>query len=406
MTNVYQMSEIESSLVDIIENIDIVRKASHHDFFLRINQSKIESVSLIQTFFAIKFHNELTQKIYEMMLAHATYAEKISSGGFLLCLNRICDYYVADKKSVSMIESLNPDKSTLLAIIDDFSKNVSHEIKSSIKTAINYAGLSGKIVVERSQSEFLSVELKRGYTFNVQPSFQANSKFESPRIFCIDGYVESVSELEHIFSSVFDSKESAILFTRGLSNDIVHTLKVNYDRHTLSIIPVVVNFDLSGINTINDIAIVCGCDLVSSNKGELISQIKLETSPKIQSITFNKTNVVIINKSTNKSVSSHVSMLRNKRSESDSPDVHKLIDDRIRTLTSNHVIVRIPDDKDFVRNSQMIDYVLRATRSALDYGVTSECNLYATSLISAIEAQKCCDLISQIGNGVICLKTS
>src|SRR5574343_71568 len=123
--------------------------------------------------------------------------------------------------------------------------------------AIELAGFCGRIIVERALNE-PSIERCSGYSFNVRPAIDVTGKFKLARIACIDGYIESVSELHYMLEQASETKEPCIMFARGMADDVKHTLKVNFDRASLKVVPIVVPFDLDGINTLNDLSIVTG----------------------------------------------------------------------------------------------------------------------------------------------------
>ena len=138
----------------------------------------------------------------------------------------------------------------------------------------------------------------------------------------------------------------------------------------MTAIPVIVNFDIDGINTLNDIAIVSGGDIVTSNKGNLISSIAYDSVPIVSSVTVYPVKVMLQHSKTSRATIAHVNYLKNKRSENNIvEDIGKVYDKRIRSLTPNQVLIRLPDDKDFVKISQAIDLGLRTIKSVVDYGV-------------------------------------
>lgn len=375
--------------------------SNNNDLILKNTKNGINYITTIQSIISIKFNDEHIQKLFEIILTHAISAEKMSSGGFLKCIEFLSEFLTNKKHNHIQSLSFIPNDKSISNIIDFHTKNSSIRLNSLIKSALNLAGFAGKIVVEKTESQIYSIESTCGYSFDVKSAFDLSIKLEKPRVFCIDGFIESASELEHMFLQASQAQEPSVLFVRGMSEDVLHTIKVNYDRKTLNLIPVIVKFDYSGINTMNDLAIICGCDLVSSNKGDLINKINYDSSPKINSITFSKTKTLIINNSTIKSVLAQINMLQNKRKETEIDDICSLLDERIRSLSSNYVTIRIPDDSTFIRQSQIIDYTLRAIRSSIDYGITNNDELYATNFVSQKYAIKCIDLLSQVGCEII-----
>lgn len=361
----------------------------------------------LQALFNLKFDNVLDRRLYEIMITHAVHAEKIGPGAFDRCIRMTLDYLELYEKGFPPSNFVNydikpittgnhPVRQDIMRIIDSYTID-NEVVKDLIMCAVELAGFGGRIIVEKTNSTVHSVELSRGYTFDISPVIPVTVKFDQPRIICIDGYIESVSEIHHLLETASEIKEPGLMFVRGLSDDVIHTLKTNYDRGSLKIVPVIVKFDLEGINMINDIAIVTGADLVSSTKGDLITSVRFNEAPRIDAAVIYPAKVVITNSSTHKAVSTQVSFLMNKRNEETVvSDVGTLYDKRIKSLSPNQVTIRIPDTKDYVVSAQTIDYVLRAIRSAVDYGV-DESGLVASTIVARIHSQRCIETLTSIG---------
>jgi hypothetical protein len=109
---------------------------------------------------------------------------------------------------------------------------------------------------------------------------------------------------------------------------------------------------------------------------------------------------VIKNGCTSLAVNSHVLRLRGRRHAENADEAAAFFDKRIKSLSPNHVVIRLPDDKDFVKNSQTIDYVLRAYSELLKRGTVnindSTC-LTSTFLGQTIYASRCLEQLKSFG---------
>lgn len=270
-----------------------------------------------------------------------------------------------------------------------------------VEDALDLAGFSGKIIIERTQS-MPHLEHVSGYTFKLKPMIEMPVKtiLNDVRIVCLDGHLEDVSEAHHLFEQIAESQQPCALFVRELSNEVKHTIKVNYDRGTMRVIPFTVTFDLEQANTLADIATVAGNDVISRNHGAVISQIKLREHHVVDRIDITQNNVTVFNKRTRMSVAQHLRNLQIKR-EVTPLDLQYLLDGRIRSLISNTTILRIADDSSFTFRAQLIDFALRAVKSALDYGVErdEENRIQPASLevIASAYARKLQDSLVDLG---------
>jgi hypothetical protein len=111
---------------------------------------------------------------------------------------------------------------------------------------------------------------------------------------------------------------------------------------------------------------------------------------------------MIYNKKTRFSVAKHVSTLSQKRFDVNE-HLSDMLENRIRTLISNVVFLRIPDDMNFVITSQAIDYALRAVRSAIDYGIIYENDTPILSIVEPVVQyylNKCIQSLSDLGAAI------
>ena len=211
------------------------------------------------------------------------------------------------------------------------------------------AGHNGRVYINDIPKDISYIELTSGYRFNchISPEFRHASKITSwtrghPRVFIIDGMIENVSEIHHLLESLSGSIEPGVIFARGYAEEVIATLAVNYKRNTLDVIPVVVPYDLQGMNMLKDIAVVCGCDVVSSLKGELISNIKFDEIQTAEYVLADADNIVIRHETTHQYVSAHIKDLKKRITEKDIVrDKVQLLNERIKALTSGCVEISL-----------------------------------------------------------------
>jgi hypothetical protein len=98
-------------------------------------------------------------------------------------------------------------------------------------------------------------------------------------------------------------------------------------------------------------------------------------------------------------VKNHVAALREKRTEVD-PRVTDVYDKRLKSLSPNHAIIRLPDNRNYVLASQEIDYILRSIASLVSQGVIEvggRRELAAMILASTMHAYECKKTLRDLG---------
>jgi chaperonin GroEL (HSP60 family) len=159
--------------------------------------------------------------------------------------------------------------------------------------------------------------LDSGFKFNiaVDKKYITNKtrKMSNVKCFVIDGFIESVSEIHHLLEEASRTKENYVIFFRHMNEDVQSTIEYNIQRGTINLIPVSVGFDENTLNILNDISICTNSELISSHKGDIISQSIRKDPVIVDSIEFLKDSISIINKTPSDMLKSHLRYLRDKR---------------------------------------------------------------------------------------------
>lgn len=265
-------------------------------------------------------------------------------------------------------------------MIDRCVSDIIPDVSDIVLSAVKLAGSECKIFVEPSTNDQTCIELLRGHTFKCVPdvTISGDKKWIASNVKCfvVDGVVESVSEIDSLLQECHRQKQPLIIFARGFSKDVITTLRVNYARKTLNVMPVCVEFDLETVNVLIDVAMCCGCDVVSSLKGELISTVKFEDLPVIRSAVCSGRSATI-DSEMNDQIKNHLKTLINKREFERIETMRGILDMRIRSLSSSAVIIRAnnrgPQGNKLLSD---IDVGLRLVKDLIRLGVTRRDDLF------------------------------
>lgn len=397
---IYLRNDVSSAINDVlIEMNRIVSCAS--ESFLNSEKGKILLKSDIQTCVNYKFDDNLKKSVHKILMDYCFYAERISPGGFQKTLLNVVSLVNGIENHSSEIEIFHPKLNDLESLIENTVREKS--ISKLVIEAIRLAGFGGKVSIEKSVNSSTSIELIEGYVFKHNPIGLKPIKLTKPKVVCVDGYIESVSEVNMLFEGAAETKHQLLLISRGMHDDVVNTIKVNRDRGTMFVYPVIINFDLDGINTMADISTVVGTNPVSCHLGDLISSIKISNSSDVDEATIVGNTLTFKNAKTRHNVNVHVRNLIEKAAASNI-DIESLITTRLKSLTGSNVVIRFPDDSNYVLKSQAIDHVLRSVKSMLDYGILiqdGKIELYATTNMSKEISKKFFKQINLLG-AIIC----
>jgi hypothetical protein len=189
-----------------------------------------------------------------------------------------------------------------------------------------------------------------------------------------------------VLQDTSSSKDTIILFVRGLSNEVLHTLKVNYDRGSLRVIPVLVKYDLTGVNVLNDIAITNFSDVVSSNKGQLINNLDITNFSRVESVDVTLTGTLIENSKASQVIDAHIKRLQEKIINSDNQYEKDVLENRIQNLGMNRITIRLKEAENkipkYVLIGEWIDEHLVNNKNKVQY--MEEQNMEIMDLIDSI----------------------
>lgn len=249
-------------------------------------------------------------------------------------------------------------------------------IATTVKEAIKLAGVEGNIVLEETDQPNTTVELQFGYNFKVYP-FKG---FIPPlgtwlrnncKVLLVDGLIEKVSEMDKILMRSFETKLPLMIIAQGFSEEVIATLYSNNSRGGFDILPVRLEQSLDALNMLNDVAVVSGCDIVSTLKGEMLTYVDYDALPTVERASLTSSVLTIHNASTRGNVLAHLTYLNNRRKEqaenTNISDLADLTTKRIQNLLAH--LVKIGISKGSANRSKgIIDNTIRACRTAFTYG--------------------------------------
>lgn len=337
--------------------VEFLKKNIDSNMSLTMSGNDVRTRKGLQHFTFIKFSEKNEQKIFDLVMSHALQAEKRCPGSGMHFLKILC------KSDLERERILPRTKRDIVEILRR--EKLSSRSLLILETVLDFCTSTTNLSIKKSSTQSHFIEVTDGYSFSVNPLFKYSPSFLSrAKSCCIDGYVENVSELHRFLENLSKTKEPCILFCRGMSDDVVNTLKVNFDRKTVVVYPFVVPFDLENVNTLVDLAVSTGTDVISSNKGDLISSIDEKSTGHVEFCTLSGGSIRFKCGNAKDRVKNHLANLKNTLIEKE--DVSGLLEKRIRSLTASCIDIHIPDDINFYSSSQQLDEGIRIISSIIN----------------------------------------
>jgi hypothetical protein len=261
-------------------------------------------------------------------------------------------------------------------LLDSFS-----EAGKTLAVALDMAGAECKIRVEPGTVLQPTVEQINGHTFRCEPNpffFNEKSwKSSDVKIFLVDGVIDKLSEIDVLLQECHKQNQSLALVARGFHESVTATLVANFAKQTLNVIPVVVAFDIETANVLLDMSIVLGCHVKSSLTGDVIFTTRLDELPLAKSVICSSQSMTIHTYSDQtQRVAKHQQSLIERRQREANESMVKVLDQRIRSLVSSEVIIRV-DDRGVDGNERLheLDASLRFLRGMIRGGFITRDNI-------------------------------
>ncbi len=224
-------------------------------------------------------------------------------------------------------------------------KNITSWIMNNInlERAINIQSTTQKDIILELEDEF---SLKFSYDFDFFNNL-SNLTFREYKFIIIDGYIETVGEVHHLFSKANINKIPYVVFCYGMSDEVKHNIMINNRQGRFCILPVSLDVnDENTLNILNDIAILHEGDVVSSNMGQTISQEIRKELKYGKKITFRKNSIQLTPKATIKKIESHKKFLIKRLDDAMTKGDVNLdpIKNRIKNFSMKKLNIYLPTD--------------------------------------------------------------
>ena len=230
------------------------------------------------------------------------------------------------------------------------------------------SSLNRNINVEKYKGNDFVFEYTKDFVFDVRfesSFYEDNRRYECKKYkyVIINGYIDSVGELHHLFHKANQSKIPHVIFCMGMNDEVKSTIIKNNNMNRFELYPVCFSVnDEHSLNLLNDIAAIHGGTIVSSDLGQTISQEVRKELDEGNYICLTKDKITIRSNVSDKEIQSHRRFLKKRIEEAHlKTDVRiDVLQKRLKMFTNNKLNIYLPEmfleDKDVTRE---IDYVFR-----------------------------------------------
>ena len=275
---------------------------------------------------------------------------------------------IADEKQIKQIATL--------------SANGDEEIGELVTTAVEKVGRNdGLVTVEESKTGETSLEVVEGMQFDrgykspymVTDNNTMTATLNDPYLLLVDGRVSAVKDLLPILEAVSSQNKPLLIIAEDIDGEALATLIVNKMRGILKVAAVKApDFGERRTLILEDIAILTGGTVVSSQKGMRLDKFNKDWFGEARTVTVGKdTTTIVDGKGDTKTIEARLEELKSQIDNSVSPYEIEKLQERLSKMIGGVAIINVGGgtEIEMKEKKDRLDDALQATQAALDEGI-------------------------------------
>ena len=270
---------------------------------------------------------------------------------------------------------------TQIKQIATLSANGDTEIGELVATAIDKVGRDGIVTVEESRTGETSLEVVEGMQFDrgykspymVTDNNTMTAVLDNPLLLMVDGRISAVKDLLPILESVSTQNRSLLIVAEDIDGEALATLIVNKMRGILKVAAVKApDFGERRTLILEDIAILTGGTVVSSQKGMKLERFNKDWFGEARTVTVGKdTTTIVDGKGDTVEIGARLEELKAQIDNSTSPYEIEKLQERLSKMVGGVAIINVGGgtEIEMKEKKDRLDDALQATKAALDEGI-------------------------------------
>ena len=310
-------------------------------------------------------------------------------------LEKACETGVAEIKKLSKAVSSKEEKAQVATVS---AQNT--EIGNLIAQAMEKVGNDGVITVEESRGFEMELSYKEGMQFEkgyLSPYFITNpermeASLDNPYILVTDSKVSNIQELLPVLEQLMKLTKNIVIIADDIDGDALTTLVVNKLRGTISPIAIKApGFGDRRKEMLEDIAVITGATLISSETGRKLETASLEDLGRADKVVSTKDETIIVGGQGNKKeVKERVSLIKKVFETSDSSYDKEKLQERIAKLSGGVAVISVGanTEAELKEKKLRVEDAVNATKAAVEEGIVAGGGVTLLRIRKAIEKLK------------------
>lgn len=301
----------------------------------------------------------------------------------------------------SIVSYIKNNISIPVKVLEDLKKiatisaNGDSEIGVLVSKALDKVGLDGAVTLEESKTgeTYLDVvegiQFDRGYKspYFVTDNDTMTAVLEDVLILICNNRLTTVKDMLPVLNAVAQSTKSLLIIAEDIDGELLSTLVLNKVRAGLKVCAVKApEFGDRRKETLEDIAILTGGTVISTEKGMNIEKFNSEWLGEAKKVTVNRDKTTIIGaKGSQEAVDARITNIVNQIDKTQSPYDKEQLQARLARLAGGVAVMYVGGhtELEMKERKDRVDDALHATRAALEEGI---CPGGGRALIAAAQA--------------------
>lgn len=255
------------------------------------------------------------------------------------------------------------------------------EVGRIISECFEKVGKNGVIAIEEGKSTETTIEMTEGMQFErgyASPYFCTNgdrmiAELSNPKILITDKKISSVHDLLPILQAAMAAGDELLIIADEIDGDALSTLVINKLRGNLKIAAVKApGFGDRRKALLEDIAVLCGAEVVSEEKGLLLKEAGADVLGFAEQIVIGKEKTTIVGgKGESQAISARVAQIEAEIKKTTNNYDKEKLEERKAKLSGGVALIKVgaPTESEMKKKKQLFEDSLNATRAALEEGV-------------------------------------
>ena len=259
----------------------------------------------------------------------------------------------------------------------------SDEIGELLAKAFKTVGTDGVITIEESSTTATELVLTEGMQFDkgyLSPQFITDQErqevvLEDALILINPGKISTVAEFLPLLEKVLEAKKPLLIIAEDVEGEALSTLVVNKLRGLLNVVAVKApGFGDRRKAMMQDLAILTGAQVVSSELGLSLDQVGTEVLGSARRVTVTKDSTTIVDGAgTDEDVAERVAQLKAELNRTDSEWDREKLSERLAKLSGGIGVIKVgaSTEVELKERKHRIEDAVSSTRAALEEGIVA-----------------------------------